>query len=674
MYKQVTLIWGLLTITAPPAMGQVTFSKDVAPILFSKCGQCHQPGGSAPFSLTTYALARSHARQIALVARMRLMPPWKADPASHKFVGLSPLTAREIAIFEQWAADGALEGNSGDLPAPPVRTQGWQLGAPDLVVTLPQPYLLDPEGPDVSRVFVLPLPVDRRRYVRGIEFRANNSRIHHANIRIDATRASRDLDEQDAAPGYDGIILRSAKYPNGHFLGWTPGQAAPLLPDGLAWTLEAGSDLVVQLHMVPSGKPESIQPSIGVYFTDSPPTQTPVMIRLSNQSIDIPAGDARYVARDSFVLPVDAEVLAVQPHAHYLAREISGFATLPDGTRRTLISIADWDLRWQHVYRYETPVPLPKGTTVTMEYLYDNSAGNPRNPAAPPVRVSWGQQSREEMGDLWLQLATGTPAERQLLDETFRSKWMATDAIGLEALIRRDPRRAALRDDIAVLYMELNRPADAIPHFEAALTLNPGLAPAYFNYGTALASIGRVDGAVVQYRRAIELRPNYAVAHNNLGNALLRLGQPEAALASFRDAARIDPQLGEAHLNVGLIARALGDFPEAVARFRRAVELNPDWVTAVSSLASLLAAAPAPAVRRPLEAVQLSDRAVTLTLRRDANTLDVLAVAHAAAGDFERAIAVADEALALNPPAAVARMIRAHRELFVRREAYVSAR
>ena len=674
MYKHVARVFALLALLPASAFGQVTFSKDVAPVVFDKCGQCHHPGGSAPFSLLTYPEARSHATQMALVARNRVMPPWKADPAGHKFIGLDPLSDAEIAILERWAADGAREGDRRDLPTPPAWSGGWQLGTPDRVVTLPAPFVLPAEGADVSRVFVLPLPVDRQRYVRGIEFRANNPRIHHANIRLDATPASRELDDEDATPGYDGIIVRSAVYPDGHFLGWTPGQAAPLLPAGLAWTLAPRSDLVVQLHLVPSGKPELIQPSIGLYFTDDPPTRTPVMMRLSNQRIDIPAGDGRYVASDSFVLPVDVEVLAVQPHAHYLAREVSGIATLPDGTSRTLIAIADWDLRWQHVYRYQTPVPLPKGTIVSLRYRYDNSAANPRNPAVPPVRVPWGQQSREEMGDLWLQVATKTPAERQLLDQTFRAKWMATDAIGLDSLIQRDPDRAALRDDIAVLYMELNRPAEAVPHFEAALKLKPGSAAAHFNYGTALASAGRLEDAVTQYQRALALRPDYAIAHNNLGTALLQLGRPQPALASFRQAARIDPQLGEAHLNVGLVSRALGDGPEAVARFRRALELSPGWVTAISSLASLLAASPDASVRNPAEAVALADRAVTLTLRRDANTLDVLAVAHAAADDFDRALAIADEALALNPPPALAAMIRSHRELFARREPYVSPR
>ena len=513
--------------------------------MFTKCSQCHHPGGSAPFSLLTYREARSHATQIAVVAKARVMPPWKVDPAGHKFIGLDPLTDSEIAILEKWVADGAREGNPRDLPAAPVRTGGWQLGKPDLVVTLPAPFVLPADGPDVSRVFVLPLPVDRRRYVRGIEFRANSPRVHHANIRVDATPASRELDEREAEPGYDGIILRSAVYPDGHFLGWTPGQAAPLLPAGLAWTLEPNSDLVVQVHLVPGGKPEPIQPSIGFYFTDDPPTQTPVMMRLSNQRIDIPPGDADYIV-ERFVRAAGrrrgARVAASRalPGARRVrhrpcsrmeaANRSSRFRT---GTSGGSMSIAT---RLQSRCRKARPSPCGTGTTT-----------RPRIhviPPTPPVRVPWGQQSREEMGDFWLQVVTKTPADRELLDRTFRAKWMATDVIGLDSLIQREPDRASLRDDIAVLYMELNRPADAVPHFEAALKLKPGSAAAHFNYGTALAGAGRFEEAIAQYERALALRPGYAIAQNNLGTALLQLGRPQPAVAAFREAARIDPQPG----------------------------------------------------------------------------------------------------------------------------------
>ncbi len=674
MYKQVAVVFSAIVFLGEPAFGQVTFAKDIAPIVFTRCAQCHHPGGSAPFSLLTYQMARPHATQMALLTKTRVMPPWKVAPDHEKFIGLDLLSNAEIETFQRWVAQGAREGNRRDLPATPRWTGGWQLGTPDVVVTLPKPYLLAADGSDTSRVFVLPLPVARLRYVRGIEFRAGNPRIHHANIRVDSTPASRQLDEQDPSPGYDGIVLRSAVYPDGHFLGWTPGQAAPLLPKGLAWNLAPNSDLVVQLHLVPGGKPEFIQPSIGLYFTEDPPDQAPVMLRLSNQRIDIPAGDGHYTVMDAFVLPTDVEVLAVQPHAHYLAREVTGIATLPDGTSRTLISIPDWDLRWQHIYRYETPVSLPRGTTVSMRYRYDNSPENPRNPAVPPVRVPWGQQSREEMADFWLQVMAKDPRDRALLDRTFREKWMATDVIGLETLIQREPDRAALREDAAVLYMELHRPAEATVHFEAALKLKPDSPSAHFNVGTALAASGRLDLAVAAYQRALELRPSYAVAHNNLGTALLQLGRPQQALASFREAAHIDPRLGEAHLNAGLLSRAAGDFSEAVARFRQAVQLNPDWVTAVASLASVLAAAPEAAVRNPAEAVRLAEHAARLTSRRDANTLDVLAIAYAAGGDFERALTVVDEALALSPPAQLALMIRSHQALFTARRPYISAR
>ncbi|HKY22149.1 MAG TPA: tetratricopeptide repeat protein [Vicinamibacterales bacterium] len=604
------------------------------------------------------------------------MPPWKADPHGHAFTGLDPLTAEEIQIFERWVAQGVLEGDRHALPAMPQWTSGWQIGEPDLVVTLDGPYHLPAGSTDSSRVFVLPTKTDRMRYVRAIEFRPGSSRIHHANIRIDSTPASRHLDDQDAAPGYDGIILRSAVYPDGHFLGWTPGQSVSPLPEGLAWRLTPGSDLVVQLHLVAGPQAATIQPAIGLYFTDTEPRDPPTMLRLSNQHIDIEPGNASYSVTDSFELPVDVDLLAVQPHAHYLAREVSGMAQLPDGTRITLISIADWDLHWQHVYRYKSPVPLPKGTTISMHFRYDNSASNRRNPAARPVRVQWGQQSHEEMGDLWLQVATRSPADRSRLEREFATKWMTTDAVGLSALIAREPRRAALRDDIAVLYMELNRPEEAIPHFEAALGLKTGLAAAtaHFNLATALQASGRSTDALTHYRHALAIRPDYARAHNNLGAVLVQAGRPEEALAAFTMAARLEPRFDDALLNVGLVSRALGKLPEAVDALRLAYAANPQRVPTLLGLASVLAAAPDSSIRKPIEAVQLAERAVAVTGRSDANALDVLAVAYASAGMFERAVAAADEALLLDPGPSLSSMIAAHRELFAMRRPYLSPR
>ena len=443
-----------------------TYNLDIAPLLAERCGMCHVAGGSAPFSLLTYADAKPHAAEIAAVTRTRGMPPWKTGPDNGPFAGQHPLTEEEIRRIQEWVAAGAPEGG-GRAPATPPKASGWRLGPPDLIVTLPQPYLLQADGSDVFRIFVIRVPVTKTRFVRGLEFRSGNSRVvHHANIRIDKTAASRTLDEADPGPGYDGLIPRSADYPEGHFLGWTPGQVAPMLPQELSWRIDPGTDFVVEVHMQPSGRRESVQPSIGLYFSDTPPTRTPAMLRLGRQNIDIPAGDPQYIVTDSYVVPVDVDVVALQPHAHYRGRDVLGEATLPDGTTQRLIHIGDWDFRWQHVFRFEHPLHFPKGTTLSMRWVYDNSPNNPRNPERPPKRAQWGQHSSDEMGDLWIQVLTRNEADLVTLTRQFRAKVALEDINGYEAEIDRHPHNAALHDDAALLYLEIGRPGAAVMHFQ----------------------------------------------------------------------------------------------------------------------------------------------------------------------------------------------------------------
>src|SRR5437764_1213172 len=519
-------------IAAAPA-GPVTFARDVAPIVFERCAVCHHPNGSAPFSLLTYATARPHATQIAAVTRTRVMPPWKSEPGYGDFIGHRPLTDGEIRVLQRWLEDGAAEGDPADLPTPPQWTDGWQLGIPDLVVALTQPYMLAAEGTDVSRVFVLPIPIERMRYVRGIEFRPGNAKVvHHANIRIDRTPASRVLDEQDPAPGYDGLLSHSAVYPDGHFLGWTRGQVAQLLPKGLAWRIAPRTDLVVEVHMKPSGKPEVVQPSVGFYFGSDPPERTPAMLRLGRQSIDIAPGEKDYAVTDSFVLPVDAEVQAVQPHAHYRAREVRGIATLPDGTTKWLIFIKDWDFKWQHVYRYVAPFMLPRGTTLSVRYTFDNSADNPRNPRQPPTRVTWGQWSQDEMADLWIQVLTRDDRDLQTLNAAFRAKAIAEDIVGYESMIRRDPRRVQLHDDVAQLYLDQGRATEAAAHLEASVRLKPESA----------AALRDADQAIQFAERAADLTGRQdASAMDVLAAAYAEAGQFDRAIAAAQLALTMKP-------------------------------------------------------------------------------------------------------------------------------------
>lgn len=651
----------------------VTFSADIAPILFERCGGCHRPQGAAPFSLLSYAAARPRATLIAQVTKAGVMPPWKSAPGHGEFIGHVHLTDSEVDRIGRWAAAGAPEGDPRDLPPTPTWTDGWQLGRPSVTLAFPAPFVVPADGPDFSRIFVLRLPVAAPTYVQGFEFRPGGAGVvHHANIRIDATPGSRELDEQDPDLGYAGLLRSSAVYPDGHFLGWTPGQVAPLLPKGLAWRLNPGTDLVVEIHFVPNGRVQAVSPAVGLYFTDDPPDRTPAMLRLGRQNLEIPAGEGRYVSSDSFVLPVDVAVQAVQPHAHYRAREVRATATLPDGTSTPLIYIKDWDYRWQHVYRYVTPPTLPKGTRIDLQYVFDNSAENPRNPQQPPQPVRWGQHSTDEMGDLWVQMLARSDQDLQTLKASLHAKHVAEEVVGYEMMIRGEPSNVALRNDVAVIYTETGELEKAMRHLEKVAQLQPDSPAAHYNLGTALSSLGRAIEAVEEYREALRLRPDYPLARNNLGSALLAMAKPDEAEYQFREAVRLDPTNAGAHYNLATIARARGALAEAAEGFRNAVRLQPDWVPAVANLAWMLATTPDVALRDVGQAMALAEHAAAITNRRNAGVLDVLAAVQAAAGDFDRAVLSCDEALALAPDEPVAAALRQRRALYRQHQPYVA--
>ena len=565
----------LFLLCASAASAQdVTFTRDIAPIVFRSCTSCHRPGGPAPFSLATYDEVRRRATQIAQVTRSRFMPPWKVEPGISHFTGQHPLTDQEIALIDTWASAGTPAGNPKDLPPMPDWPQGWLLGRPDLIAKSPRAFTLPAQSSDAFRIFAIKVPITKRTYVRGIEFHPGNARVvHHANIRIDRSAATRQLDEADPLPGYDGLMPRSAEYPDGHFLGWTPGQVAPLVSPDLAWALEPGSDIVVQLHMQPSGAIEQVLPEVGFYFSDRPPTRTPTILRLGSQGIEIPPGEAHYVIRDAFTLPVSVDLLAVQPHAHYRAREIRGVAEFPNGTSRLVMHIKDWDFRWQHVYREVTPIRLPEGTRLTMEYTYDNSAVNPRNPQLPPARVFWGQRSQDEMGDLWFQLLADTDRDRQLITEQITRKMTSEDVVGYETMLKADPRDAELHDDVALLYLGLGQSADAVRHFQFSAAIKPDAPQAHFNLGTALAQAGQLDEAVAAFRTALAKRPGYTLAHNNLGRVLLAQGKTGEALKHLEEAVRLDAANPQALFGLAEAYAALGSHAEAIDAIERALKL-----------------------------------------------------------------------------------------------------
>jgi hypothetical protein len=394
----------------------VSFNKDIAPLVWKHCAGCHRPGEVGPFSLLDYHDAAKRADFLAAITADRRMPPWKAEPDFGHFHDERRLSAAEIALFRRWADAGAPEGNAADLPPRPQFTEGWQLGEPDLVLEMPQAFAVPADGRDIYQCFVIPIPVDGSRTVSAIEFRPGNRRVvHHAILYLDANGAARVRDEKEPGPGYrsfggPGIL------PTGGLGGWAPGGMPRRLPDGVGKFLRRGSDLVLQLHYHPSGKPETDRSKVGIYFTKEPAKTIVGGLVIANGP-KIPAGEKEYhLQARSEKLPVDVNVLGVAPHMHLLGRSMKAQAVLPDGKTVPLVWIKDWDFNWQMGYAFVEPVRLPKGSHIEIEAVYDNSAENPHNPNSPPKEVRWGEQTTDEMCLMSVQLTTDSLADlRQIV-------------------------------------------------------------------------------------------------------------------------------------------------------------------------------------------------------------------------------------------------------------------
>ena len=570
----------------PHPAGTLTFNKQIAPLVLDNCATCHRPGGAGPFDLLSYADVRRHGKTIVSVTQSRYMPPWQPEPGYGEFIGERRLSAEQIGMLEQWVDEGAVEGDPADFPGVPEWPAGWYLGEPDLVVTMPRTYTLAAEGPDVFRMFVIPVPLESKRYVRAVELRPGNPRVvHHAVGLVDPTSRSRHLDDEDPRPGFEGMrSTEFARPPDGHFLGWTPGKVPMETSEGTAWQLRKGTDLVWELHMLSSGKSERIQPSVGLYFTDEVPTKSPFILGLGSRTHDIPAGEEEYWIEDSYVLPVAVEVLGVYPHAHYLGKQMRAFARLPDGTRRWLIFIQDWDFNWQDQYLYTEPISLPRGTRLSMRYSYDNSADNIRNPHDPPRRVLFGPDSSDEMGDLWIQVLTETKEDRLTLQRDYDRKDIDRTIAGYRHTLHQDPDDAQTHDYLGQALQKQRRADEAAQHLRRALQLRPAYAETHNHLGNALLDQGKPDEAIRQYSLALEIKPSLVEAQYNLGGAWLAQGRLEEAIAALQQALQIEPGYAKAHNNLGIALAQQGKMVRAFAHFERAIAIDPDNARAHNNL------------------------------------------------------------------------------------------
>jgi hypothetical protein len=357
----------------------VTFARDVAPILHSKCVSCHRAGEVAPMSLLTYEDARPWARSIKNKVVARQMPPWFADPAVGSFANDPRLSDADIATIARWVDGGAPQGNAKDMPTPPQFADGWQLGEPDQIIELPE-VQIPATGPDYFPTPTITPDLKEDRWIRAIEIRPSNREVtHHSVIFATDTRAM-----FNAGGVFDVLGV------------WAVGTPPTVYPDGMGRWVRRGQSLRTNLHYHPNGKPQIDRTKIGLYFGKGELKKEVAAALAGNVTFSIPANTPNFELRSAYVVDQDITVVSYFPHMHLRGKDMKMTATYPDGRSETLLNVPAYDFSWQMFYYPKARVSLPKGTRVDLVAHYDNSPANKNNPD-PTKAVTFGEASTSEM-------------------------------------------------------------------------------------------------------------------------------------------------------------------------------------------------------------------------------------------------------------------------------------
>jgi peroxiredoxin len=419
----------------------VTYYKDVAPILQSRCQECHRPGQVGPFSLVTYKQAANWADDIKDYTHEKRMPPWK-PVAGVAFKNTRNMPEAEVAMLARWVDAGCPEGNPHDAPPAVTYPEEWNLGKPDLILEVPEEFHVGPAGKDIYRCYVLPTDLGEDKYIVGYEVRPGNPRVvHHTLNFFNTTGQGRELerkahakklppDAQDFGPGYSsqmsvGFIPDPSKAkpgvpPAGNFGGWAPGQRGTRTPEGTGFFLPRGADVILQVHYHRTGKSETDRTKLGLYFAKKPVDRPYHSVAVGGMApwTVIPAGRADYQAHGTVWLRDDCTLHSVLPHMHLIGRSINVTVTPPDGPTTTLVAIRDWDYNWQETYWFQNPISVKAGTRLDVSAVYDNSPSNPNNPFSPPQPIYFGEQTTNEMLYAFVGVSSAEPGRRVRISRT----------------------------------------------------------------------------------------------------------------------------------------------------------------------------------------------------------------------------------------------------------------
>jgi hypothetical protein len=359
-----------------------TFTRDVAPIFYEHCVECHRPTMFAPMSLMSYDEARPWARSIRQRVAARTMPPWGADPAHGVFRNDPRLSEAEIRTVLDWVDTGAPKGDDKDLPKAPTFVDGWTIGQPDVVFEMEQPFSVPASGEIPYQYMRVPTGLTEDKWIQAIEIRpGSRPHVHHV---IAFTQ-----------PAGEPVSQRGALGP-GNIGGVTPNKPGVVFPPGIARLLRANSNIVLQMHYTTNGQEAVDRTTVGVIFAKEPPVKQQRGGFALNLRFAIPPGAPAHEVRATQTLKEDTLLTSMTPHMHVRGKDMTYIAHLPDGTSETLLAVPKYDFNWQITYQLAEPKRLPAGTRIEVIAHFDNSPGNKFNPD-PTKEVRWGDQTWEEM-------------------------------------------------------------------------------------------------------------------------------------------------------------------------------------------------------------------------------------------------------------------------------------